>query len=243
MNYSLRELYDLLRSKDFLSYGTRGIVLVNDDNSLIKVPKDLSTYKSSYNDFVDSYNYIKLKRYDLEKYEKNQKVFMKNNCFDFIDFALNIVYLDNLYVGVLLKWYKDYKNLLNYNYKDDKELLNLFKRVIDYNRILIDSGIYHMDLLPRNILYDGERVRIIDIDGPAINYNKVYNCKEEDGSYYTIFIGLYSVLLEMFKNDDDFIDRKEEYIELTSMDRYKKFNYDKSRELIHVIENRGIFTR
>ena len=50
-----------------------------------------------------------------------------------------------------------------------------------------------MDLLPKNILYNGSNTRIIDIDGPAINYNTFLNTKEEDGSYYTIFVGLYSI--------------------------------------------------
>ena len=243
MYYNLRELYDLLRSKKFLSCGTRGIVLINDDNTLIKVPRELSSYINGFDDFKNSFMALKRQSSELKKYEENQKKFIYNGEYDFIECAKKMIYINDLYIGVLIRWYKNYNNLLRYKYKDEKELLGLYKKIIEYNKILIDSGIYHMDLLPKNILYNGSNARIIDIDGPAINYNTFLNTKEEDGSYYTIFVGLYSILNELYKNDEDFIDRKEEYIELTSCDRYKRYNYDNANELISVIENRGIFTR
>ena len=61
MYYNLRELYDLLRSKKFLSCGTRGIVLINDDNTLIKVLKELSSYINSFDDFKNSFLGLKVK--------------------------------------------------------------------------------------------------------------------------------------------------------------------------------------
>lgn len=73
MYYNLRELYDLLRSKKFLSCGTRGIVLINDDNTLIKVLKELSSYINSFDDFKNSFMALKRQSSELKKYEENQK--------------------------------------------------------------------------------------------------------------------------------------------------------------------------
>lgn len=243
MNYKLKELYDLLRSKKFLSCGTRGIVLINDEDTLFKVPKELSSYINSFDDFKESFIFLEKQSNILKKYEENQRKFMSNGDYDFIEFAQKMIYINDLYIGVLIRWYKNYNNLLKYNYKNEKELLTLYKKIIEYNKILIDNGIYHMDLLPQNILYNGISTHIIDIDGPAVNYNTSFNEKEANASYYTIFIGLFSILNELYKDDKDLVDRKDEYIELTFSNHYKKYNYENSKELMNVIENRGIFTK
>ena len=243
MNFKLKELYDLLRSKKFLSCGTRGIVLINDDNTLIKIPKELSSYINGFDDFKESFMVLKKQSNILKKYEENQRKFMSNGNYDFIEFAQKMIYVNDLYIGVLIRWYKNYNNLLKYNYKNEKELLTLYKKIIKYNKILIDNGIYHMDLLPKNILYNGTSTHIIDIDGPAVNYNTFLNEEEENDSYYTIFVGLYYILNRLFKDDENLIDRKDEYVDLTTYYLRKKYNYDSSNELMNVIENRGIFTR
>ena len=127
MNYKLKELYDLLRSKKFLSCGTRGIVLINDDDTLIKIPKELSSYINGFDDFKESFMVLKKQSSILKKYEENQKKFMYNGDYDFIEFAKEMIYINDLYIGVLIRWYKGYNNLLKYNYKNEKELYALYR--------------------------------------------------------------------------------------------------------------------
>lgn len=240
MNYKEYELYELLITKKFLAKGTRGIVLINDEDTLIKIPKELSTYSLSFNDFKESIEYLKTQKNNI--YEENQKKFMniKNN-YEFIEFAKQIMYVDKMYIGILIKWYKNYKNIMNFEYKNNKEILEVFEKIIDYNSILINNGVYHLDLIPKNILYNGQTIKIIDIDGPGIIYQENHNEKYEDESYYAIFLGLYALLKIKFGNDEDYLERKNEYI--TIKQKYKNLNYQKSKELIKLINNKGIFIK
>lgn len=240
MNYKEYELYELLTTKKFLAQGTRGIVLINDDDTLIKIPKELSTYSLSFNDFKESIEYLKTQKNNI--YEENQKKFMNLKInHDFIEFAKQIIYVDKMYIGILIKWYKNYKNIINFEYKNNNEILELFEKIIDYNNILINNGVYHLDLIPKNILYNGQTIKIIDIDGPGIIYQENHNEKHEDESYYAIFLGLYALLKIKFGNDEDYLERKNEYI--TIKQKYKNLNYQKSKELIKLINNKGIFKK
>lgn len=242
MNYKEYELYELLITKKFLAKGTRGIILINDEDTLIKIPKELSTYSLSFNDFKESIEYLKIQKNNT--YEENQKKFMNlKTKYEFIEFARQIIYVDKMYIGILMKWYKNYKNIMNFEYKNNKELLEVFEKIIEYNNILINNGVYHLDLIPKNILYNGQTIKIIDIDGPGITYDEKHNKNYEYSSYYTIFTGLYALLKKIFIDDENYIDRKYEYILLIQSEKYKNLNYEKSKELLNTINNKGIFTK
>lgn len=242
MNYSRKELYKLLKSKKILALGTRGTVLINDDSTLLKIPKEVE-FIHDYKSYLDSINSLKYKMYEFKESEINQKKFMEiGNSFNFVDFASDILYLDDMYIGVIIKWYKGYCKLFDYPFVDDKELIEIVKYLIECNALLIKKGIYHLDLLFINILYNKNDLKIIDIDGDAIKYSSITNELYEHFSYESLFGGLESLLPVMFKNKE-FLERQSLYFDLISSPDYDTINYSSAKKLIKQIDREGIFRK
>ena len=194
MNYSRKELYKLLKSKKILALGTRGTVLINDDSTLLKIPKEVE-FIHDYKSYLDSINSLKYKMYEFKESEINQKKFME--------------------IG---------------------------KYLIECNALLIKKGIYHLDLLFINILYNKKDLKIIDIDGDAIKYSSITNELYEHFSYESLFSGLESLLPVMFKNKE-FLERQSLYFDLISSPDYDTINYSSAKKLIKQIDREGIFRK
>ncbi len=242
MNYNRVELYNLLKSKQFLKKGTRGTVFINNENTLIKIPNEIDCF-NDYETYISSLRDLYYKNALLKESEFNQKKFMKiGKRLEFTDFAQDLIYLDNTYIGVILKWYKNYNNLENYNYSNDKELIEIFKYLIECNSSLIRKGIYHFDLLFSNILYNGKDIKIIDIDGEAITYSHDYNLLYEHYSYESLFIGLEYLLDLMFK-DLEYIYRKRSYCNIVLSNKYKVIDKSTAKKMIKRIDKEGIFKK
>lgn len=243
MNYTINALYDTLKNKKKIGNGLRGNVFVNDDDTLIKVPKEIDV-NISYSEFLKRIHSLKKMRTDLKKFEEDQKKFiLKGSNLDFVDFAKDIVYLEEMYIGVIIKWYKNCSNLMEYKFINEIELLEIVKEIIEDNRILITKGIYHLDLLLTNILYNGKNIHIIDIDGKSIKYFPKKNIYYETLSYYSIFRGLDYYLEEKFKNQNSYSDRHNAFNNLLGTDDNEFINYPKAKKLIRKIEQKGIFKK
>lgn len=243
MNYTINDLYDTLKNKKKIGSGLRGNVFVNDDDTLIKVPKEIDV-NISYSEFLKRIHSLKKRRTDLKRFEEDQKKFIqKGSNLDFVDFAKDIVYLEEMYIGVIIKWYKNCSSLMEYKFINEIELLEIVKEIIEDNRILITKGIYHLDLLLTNILYNGKNIHIIDIDGNSIKYFPKKNKYYETLSYYSIFRGLDYYLEEKFKNQNSYSDRHNAFNNLLETDDNEFINYSKAKKLIRKIEQKGFFKK
>ena len=243
MNYTTNDLYDTLKNKKKIGKGLRGNVFVNDENTLIKVPKEIDV-NISYSEFLKRIHSLKKMRTDLRRFEEDQKkIIQKGSNLDFVDFAKDIVYLEEMYIGVIIKWYKNCSSLMEYKFINEIELLEIVKEIIEDNRILITKGIYHLDLLLTNILYNGKNIHIIDIDGKSIKYFSKKNKYYETLSYYSIFRGLDYYLEEKFKNQNSYSDRHNTFNNLLETDDNEFINYPKAKKLIRKIEQKGIFKK
>lgn len=242
MIYNKRSLYKTLKNKKILDKGTRGIVFINDDDTLIKVPREIEV-NMTYSTYLNSLERLKKSRIEFENYGAMQRIFMeKGNNLDFFDSAKDMVFLDTMYIGVIIKWYKDCMSLMDYKYTSEQEFLEIVKRIIENNKILIDRGIYHLDLLLNNILYNGKDMHIIDIDGIAIKYFPEKNKEFENFSYYSIFIGLNNYLESKYINEGNIADRSGELNYILEKE-YNSINYKKAKRMIKKIEEKGIFKR
>ena len=58
MIYNKRSLYKTLKNKKILDKGTRGIVFINDDDTLIKVPREIEV-NMTYSTYLNSLERLK----------------------------------------------------------------------------------------------------------------------------------------------------------------------------------------
>ena len=107
MIYNKRSLYKTLKNKKILDKGTRGIVFINDDDTLIKVPREIEV-NMTYSTYLNSLERLKKTRIEFENYGAMQRIFMeKGKNLDFFDSAKDMIFLDTMYIGVIIKWYKE----------------------------------------------------------------------------------------------------------------------------------------
>lgn len=202
-----------------------GFVLpVND--KIIKFDKAI-VYGFKRNGIIDN----KLCSIDVKQIEelvKRQEFIKKSSL------PLGIVTVDSVVVGVIYKRFYDYKNFNSLSDESSDLIVNNLRRAIYNNIELMENGIYNVDFTNNNILYSGEDVQLIDLDGKYIKMNG-----------YATINDVYSFFLsDMFKiitrriicdyNNDDVL---RIYTELVPLFNPKgSLEYDYPLEVIEKIE-------
>ena len=126
--------------------------------------------KASGKNYLDK-EYNKYNKLELKKIDPKQKHFigisykyqiLNNNQINNNNIKKTKKYgLKYLYGG------KSLKKLLTNEYNDElyKDYLNKLQNIFEGVKILHENGIYHFDIKPDNIVYDGKLMRLIDFDG------------------------------------------------------------------------------
>ena len=82
----------------------------------------------TYSTYLNSLERLKKTRIEFENYGAMQRIFMeKRKNLDFFDSAKDMVFLDTMYIGVIIKWYKDCMSLMDYKYTSEQEFLEIVK--------------------------------------------------------------------------------------------------------------------
>jgi len=92
-------------------------------------------------------------------------------------------------IGVIYKAYENYKNFNELHHETSNVILNNLRLAITKNNELIRHRIFNTDLAFRNILYDGENVELIDLDGRFIKSFATIN-----DIYYIFFDDMFDML-------------------------------------------------
>lgn len=80
-----------------------------------------------------------------------------------------IVYYEKLPIGVLYpRYFEGYKNFYHLHEESVETMIQNFRTAIDKNMELIKNGIYNFDFTMHNILYKGNDVQLIDLDGKYV---------------------------------------------------------------------------
>ena len=80
-----------------------------------------------------------------------------------------IVYYERLPIGVMYpKYFEGYKNFYHLHEESVETMIRNFRTAIDKNMELIRNGIFNFDFTMHNILYKGNDVQLIDLDGKYV---------------------------------------------------------------------------
>ncbi len=80
-----------------------------------------------------------------------------------------IIYYERLPIGVMYpKYFEGYKNFYHLHEESVETMIRNFRTAIDKNMELIQNGIYNFDFTMHNILYKGNDVQLIDLDGKYV---------------------------------------------------------------------------
>ena len=80
-----------------------------------------------------------------------------------------IIYYEKLPIGVMYpKYFEGYKNFYHLHEESVETMIRNFRTAIDKNMELIQNGIYNFDFTMHNILYKGNDVQLIDLDGKYV---------------------------------------------------------------------------
>lgn len=91
-----------------------------------------------------------------------------------------IVYLEEIPIGVMYpEYFKGYSNFDSISEEETPLMMSNFRLASDKNIELVSNGIFNVDLSMQNILYKGNNVELVDLDGkyiyPKESYIRVYS--------------------------------------------------------------------
>jgi len=195
IKFSSKELYDYLKKQKLFSpRGTRNLIYKYDDNTLIKINKKLNGYVMGYNEFLKCIEEVKRKR-NLEMLEDTMKKILNlRTKIKETTLPLDMVYLDDLYVGTLVKFFDGYKDIDKCHFKSLEEIVNLSYTIINKKQELINNGIYDLDLTGGNILVNRDDVQIVDLDGEPCICKEKFDEELCHASYDSYFFTLKSLI-------------------------------------------------
>lgn len=80
-----------------------------------------------------------------------------------------IVYYERMPIGVTYpRYFEGYKNFYHLHKESVETMIRNFRTAIDKNMELIQNGIYNFDFTMHNILYKGNDVQLIDLEGKYV---------------------------------------------------------------------------
>ena len=132
-----------------------------------------------------------------------------------------IIKIGDVPSGVFYDYFEGYHSF-NQLYKEDKaRIFRNLRSAIEKNIELMQYGIYNTDLIGQNILFLGDDVQLIDLDGPYIKFDEYYM---KDVYYYflrCILSVFESKLLTQYSKEDT-----EKIMEEIRPFFFKRFVYD-----------------
>ena len=185
LELSDNEVINYLSNEDIvIGQGIFGLLCEYNNDSLLKL-----YYKEFYKayemldieEFRKDMNInLKLMKYDMDASSRKQRLenlYHKLQNTSSKDLIEGIILNRNYVIGVILKYYKNYYNLIDYyNKLSNSSKIIVLKRIRELFKELIDNNIYPSDIHERNIIINNNLdVKLIDLDG--------YEVRVEDKKY------------------------------------------------------------
>lgn len=139
---------------------------------IIKIYKDVMADLLKYGTIIYPFGLPSLEQ--IEWLYSKQKYIKESNL------PNGIIYLEHTPIGVMYpEYFKGYSNFDSISEEETSLMMRNFRTASDKNIELVSNGIYNVDLSMQNILYQGNDVELIDLDGKYIyskeSYIRVYS--------------------------------------------------------------------
>lgn len=130
-------------------------------------------------------------------------------------------------VGVLYDYFDGYVSFKELSSEDKELIFSNLKSAIEKNRELMMYGVFNTDLIAQNILYRGNDVELIDLDGRYVKGDYRFAPKVHSALLHTIYDVL-SAKIETQYTADDLRRLKEELYYMMGMNStvIERFPYD-----------------
>lgn len=113
-----------------------------------------------------------------------------------------IIKCAGVYIGIIYDFFDGYRPFCFLDQEDKDIIFHNLKSLIENNNELMAHDVYHLDLHPRNVLYNKKDVQIIDIDGPYICFDDAYIPRVLKNLYNTVLEIIFHKLLTQYSKDE-----------------------------------------
>ena len=172
-------------------YYENGIYLMKhkkDSNKAFRIYKDYNLYDYIYHDDANMLS-------ELNKRQKDVKL---------TEFPTAVISVNNTVIGQEIPYYDGYIPLIKKikDIKSPKELLYIYKQIIEIIKELLENGIYYKDIHAGNFMIKDNIIKLIDFDTAFIDF-------DDERSYSTVIYNLKWLLMGIDVNKLINLDLKE----------------------------------